>query len=281
VAYAAAAIRYAGRRRIVGMGFNIDAYRRNAAPVSYEDLDYAGFAERPLSAGALRCLRYMCDIESHTVCYLRDLLVTPSHADPVITTFLTMWAYEEYWHGEALARVLAAHAIPTGDGHVRQVRERGGLADRLSPIKQAIFANLVGDDFIAVHMSFGAINEWSTHAGYARLAAIEDHPVLTELLERIMRQETRHVAFYATQARERLADSSRARRLTRFALRRFWAPVGSGVMPRAETGHLLGFLLRGEAGRRIVAQIDERIDKLPGLSGLGLVRKAMLQYGLG
>ncbi len=40
----------------------------------------------------------MCDVESHTVCYLRDLLVTPSHADPEVTTFLTMWNYEEYWH---------------------------------------------------------------------------------------------------------------------------------------------------------------------------------------
>jgi hypothetical protein len=45
-------------------------------------------------------------------------------------------------------------------------------------------------------MTWGAINEWCTHAGYARLIERERHPVLTELLERIMRQETRHVAFY-------------------------------------------------------------------------------------
>jgi hypothetical protein len=261
------------------MSFDIDAYRRNTTPVEYEDLDYGAFRTRPLSAGALRCLQYMCDIESHTVCYLRDLLVTPSHADPQVTTFLTMWAFEEYWHGEALARVLAAHGIASDEEHIRAVRARLGWRDRLSPVRQAIVANLVGADFIAVHMTFGAINEWSTYAGYARLAAVENHPVLTELLGRIMRQETRHVAFYASQARARLRRSAKARRLTRFALRAFWSPVGSGVMPEAETRHLLGFLLTGEAGGRIPAKLDERVDKLPGLAGLRLMTKAMDRYG--
>ncbi|GIH17908.1 hypothetical protein [Rugosimonospora africana] len=262
------------------MAFDTDTYARTVSPVGFDDLDYASFTERPLSAGALRCLRYMCDIENHTVCYLRDLLVTPSHADPEVTTFLTMWAYEEYWHGEALARVLAAHGIPTGDGHIRQVREGLGWRDRLTPVGTSLIANLIGADFVAVHMTWGAINEWSTHAGYARLAELEDHPVLTRLLDRIMRQETRHVAFYASQARERLRGSAHARRLTRFALRRFWAPVGAGVMPRAETGHLMRFLLGDARGRMLATQIDEKIDRLPGLAGLGLVRRASSSYAV-
>lgn len=260
------------------MAFDIDSYKDTVAPIEYRDLDYAAFAAHPLSPGALRCLRYMCDIESHTVCYLRDLLVTPSHADPVVTTFLTMWSYEEYWHGEALAAVLAAHGIPTGDAHIRAVRTRLGWRDRLSPIQQALAANLVGTDFIAVHMTFGAINEWSTHAGYKRLTALENHPVLTALLNRIMRQETRHVAFYTTQARQRLERSAKARRLTRFALRRFWTPVGAGVMPIAETRHLLHFLLGDSEGRRTLARIDEQVDRLPGLSGLNLLRRAAARY---
>ena len=263
------------------MSFDIDSYRLAATPVAYRDLDYSAFASRPLSRGALRCLRYMCDIESHTICYLRDLLVTPSHADPQVTTFLTMWAYEEYWHGEALAAVLDAHGVPTDEAHIRTLRTRLGWRDRLSPIRQAVAANVVGTDFVAVHMTFGAINEWSTHAGYARLSAIENHPVLSELLGRIMRQETRHVAFYVTQARERLTRSQRARRLTRFALRRFWSPVGAGVMPRAETRHLLQFLLGDDTGRRAIGHIDEKIDGLPGPAGLNLVSRAATGYGIG
>jgi hypothetical protein len=123
-------------------------------------------------------------------------------------------------------------------------------------------------------MTWGAINEWCTHAGYARLVERERHPVLTELLERIMRQETRHVAFYVSQARARPNASRCARRLTRCALRRFWQPVGSCVMPPAETRHLLSYLLAGQGGERTVANIDGRVDRLPGLEGLGLVKRA-------
>jgi hypothetical protein len=241
----------------VAHAFDIGAYSRTAAPVTDADLDYGAFAHRPLSPGALRCLRYMCDIESHTVCYLRDLLVTPSHADREVTTFLTMWTYEEYWHGEVLAKVLDAHGIPTGNSHIRGLREGLGWRDRMAPIWQALAANLVGTDFVA------------------------DHPVLTELLARIMRQETRHVAFYVSQARDRLATSRRAQRLTRFALRRFWEPVGSGVMPRAETRHLLRFLFAGQgAGSSPFDRIDDRIHRLPGLAGLRLLRRAATAYGI-
>lgn len=257
------------------MTFCMEEYTRSAAPVRIDDLDLAAFRTRPLSAAGLRCLRYMCDIEHHTVCYLRDLLVTPSHTDPRITAFLTMWNYEEYWHGEALAAVLAAHGVPGGDDHVRAVRLAQGWRDRVAPIRQAVLAQTIGEDFVAVHMTWGAVNEWSTHAGYARLADREAHPVLTELLKRVMRQETRHVAFYVSQARERLAASRRAQRLTRFALRRFWQPVGSGVMPRADTRHLLAYLLAGPEGERAAAGIDARVDRLPGLAGLGLVGRAV------
>lgn len=263
-----------------GMAFQIDQFKRAAAPVRYEDLDYRSFAGRPLSGAALRCLRYMCDVEDYTVCYLRDLLVTPSHRDPVISTFLTMWNYEEHWHGEALARVLGAHGIPTGDEHIRAIRVAQGWRDTIAPVKHVLAARLAGEDYIAVHMAWGAINEWSTHAGYARLAEREGHPVLSELLSRIMRQETRHVAFYATQARDRLSASRRARMLTRWALKRFWAPVGSTVMPADDTRHLLGYLLSGPDGAQVVTRIDDKIDRLPGLGGLGLTRRAAADWGV-
>jgi hypothetical protein len=256
------------------MSFSVDKYARIAAPVRWDDIDLvAGFRDRPLSAATLRVLRYMCDIESHTVCYLRDLLVTPSHADPEVTTFLTMWNYEEYWHGEVLADVLAAHGVSTGADHVRALRTRQGWKDKLAPMRQALIANLVGEDFIATHMSWGAVNEWLTHAGYTRLMQIENHPTLSEVLSRIAAQETRHIAFYATQARERLERSSRARRLTRLALATAWQPVGANVMPRSEVRHLVTHLLGGSAGLQMADRVDARIDTLPGMEGLGLVRR--------
>ncbi|GIH02447.1 hypothetical protein Rhe02_05140 [Rhizocola hellebori] len=260
------------------MAFDIDAYQNTAGRVRDDDIDYAQFTHRPLSPDALRCLRYMSDIESHTVCYLRDLLVTPSHVDPAVTTFLTMWVFEEHWHGEVLAKVLAAHGISTGSAHISAVRRRLGWRDRMAPIGQALIANIVGEDFVAVHMTWGAINEWSAYAGYARLAELEQHPTLSELLTRIIRQEARHAAFYASQARDRLAASARARRLTRFALRRFWEPVGAGVALRSETAHMLRHLFSDTAGRRVIDQVDERVHRLPGLENLNLVRNASATY---
>jgi hypothetical protein len=255
------------------MSFSVDKYARTAAPVRWDDIELGAFRDRPLSPGTLRVLRYMCDIESHTVCYLRDVLVTPSHTDPEVTTFLTMWNYEEYWHGEVLADVLAAHGIATGDDHVRAVRLRQGWKDRLSPIRQSVLANLIGDDFVATHMSWGAVNEWLTHAGYLRLTQIERHPVLTEVLSRIAAQETRHIGFYVSQARRRLERSRRARRLTRLALLAAWQPVGANVMPRAEVRHLVSHLLAGDDGLKAAARVDARIDTLPGLEGLRLVQR--------
>src|SRR5690349_12797050 len=104
------------------MAFDIAEYTNTARRVQEDDVDYDAFRDRPLSKDALRSLRYMSDVESHTICYLRDLLVTPSHKDPEITAFLTMWAFEEFWHGEALDKVLRAHDIPATYGHIRRVR---------------------------------------------------------------------------------------------------------------------------------------------------------------
>jgi hypothetical protein len=252
------------------MAFDITQYAQTAAPVRFDDLDYAAFKDQPLSAEALRCMRFMSDIESHTICYLRDLLVTPSHADPDVTTFLTMWALEEYWHGEALAKVLEVHGIKTGAEHIRKLRKGLGWRDRIAPINQAVIANIVGVDYVAVHMSWGAINEWATHAAYTGLMEKENHPVLSTLLERVMRQESRHVAFYASQAKDRLTRSSKARKLTRFALKRFWAPVGSDVVPP----HEIKFITRHLFSERVCQQIDEKIDKLPGQEGLGLLARS-------
>lgn len=257
------------------MSFDLDAYRRTVTPVSWDDVDFDAFRVRPLSQEGLRCLRYMHDVESHTVCYLRDLLLTESHKDPRITTFLTMWNYEEYWHGVAIGAVLAAHGEPCEAERIGPMRARQGFRDKLSPITSYVGGLLLGDDFIALHMTWGAVNEWSTQTGYERLIERENHPELTKLLKRIAKQESRHIAFYATEARERLARSRTARLATRFALKTRWSPVGSGVMPLAETDFLLGFLMGGSTGENYADRIDSHVDKLPGLDGLHLVQNAL------
>jgi len=64
------------------MTFDAPNFQRNSAKPGIGDIDFDGFKNQPLDAEALRCLRCMHDVESHTVCYLRDVLVTRAHHDP-------------------------------------------------------------------------------------------------------------------------------------------------------------------------------------------------------
>ncbi len=163
------------------MRFDIETYKSVVARLDDSDIDYDRFRTEPLSADALRCVRYMHDVEHHTACYLRDLLVTRAHRDPRMTTFLTCWAYEELWHGEALGKVLAAHGEAAGAPRIEATRRRTRWVDAISPFLMAV-TSAATPHLTAVHMTWGAVNEWTTQAGYARLAQRCDHPVLTELL---------------------------------------------------------------------------------------------------
>lgn len=256
------------------MSFDMQTYRRLSEKLDLDDIDLGSFRHRPLSPDALRCLGYMHDVESHTVCYLRDVLVTRAHRDPEVTSFLTLWNYEEFWHGEAIAGILAAHDEAAGNGRIAALRQRLPRGDAWRPLSFQVASTLT-PHLTAVHMTWGAINEWTTQAAYARLAALADHPTLTEVLRRIMKQEGRHIDFYATQARARLSASRGAQKITRWALRRFWAPVGSGVVPDQEVTFLRTFLFGDEDGRAMAARIDRRVDRLPGLGGLNLLRGAV------
>ena len=259
------------------MNFDIDRYVASVAALDDSDIDYDDFRRHPLPDDALRCLRYMHDVEHHTVCYLRDLLVTRAHDDPVITTFLTMWAYEEFWHGEAIGKVLRAHGEIAGRPRIDAARERVG-SGRLGTLG-TMFASMLTEHIVTVSLTWGAVNEWTTQAAYVRLAQRTGHPTLAELVRRIAKQEGRHIDFYASEATRRL-ENRRAQRMTRWALTRFWTPVGSGVMPHEETVHLITYLFGDDEGAEMARRIDRRIDRLPGLSGLALIDGARRDYAL-
>src|SRR5207302_10151339 len=105
-----------------------------------------------------------------------------------------------------------------------------------------------------------------------------NHPVLTELLRRIMRQEGRHIDFYAGEAHRRLESDRKAQWLTRFALRKLWRPVGATVKSRADVAGLISYLFSDADGLEMARRIDRRIDRLPGLGGLHIAEKARQEY---
>jgi rubrerythrin len=256
------------------MAFDIDQYAAGSRAVRWDDLDLDHFQDHPLPPDTLRTLRYMTDVEYHTICYTRDLLTTPSHTDDEVARFMITWNREEFWHGEALAAVLRVHGIEVGFDQLRANRLKFGWRDYLDPVGQSLAGRLVGKDFIAVHMAWGAANEYTAVAAYKRMAALVSDPVLAELLRRIAQQETKHVAFYVSQARQRLAASRKAQRITRFLLNRAWAPVGSSINERSEVAFVFGQLMGGPEGTAEARRLDGNISALPGMQGLTIFERA-------
>lgn len=252
---------------------DLTKYLNASRRLDLSGIDFDRVGDYPLSAGEIRALTYMMDIETHTIVYLRDLLSSPAAYDPEVTAFLSLWVYEEFWHGEALSAFLRAAGrryTPQRTARIRRSADAGGAMIR--GLKSLAARRLPG--FVAVHMAWGAVNELSTLHGYKRIIATTQHPILAELLARIVKDERRHYAFYRAQARLRMQQDLRARRLVRWALNRFWAPVGSGVRPQAETDFVIGSLFGGPDGAAAIAAMDDEIERLPGLAGLGLLKRA-------
>jgi hypothetical protein len=130
-------------------------------------------------------------------------------------------------------------------------------------------------DFPALHMAWGAVNELSTLQSYHRLIQNTRNPILVDMLTRIIKDERRHFAFYRAQARMRLERSPRARRITRWALERLWAPVGTGVRPQQETDFVVVHLFGDEEGHQVAREMDEILGELPGLGGIRIFRTAL------
>ncbi|MFN8052160.1 MAG: hypothetical protein U0Q22_12020 [Acidimicrobiales bacterium] len=261
------------------MKIPIEKFQEQGGRIVTDDLDFESFRSDPLPENVLRCIEYMHDIEYQTVLYTRELLMTPAWKDPQFTAFVTLWNYEEYWHGQALGRVLEMHDRPAHDERLVAMREFGKRYLFWSP---AIFW-LLGHGvrrFPAVHMTWGAIQEWTANAAYNRLGQLAGHPTLSELLGRIMRQEGRHAGFYSAWARDLLEDDRRSQWVTRQFLTRQWDIVGNGDVPRSETAFVGALLFGTGDGHELVDRIEQRIDMLPGLSGLNLVRSAIAQAKL-
>ncbi len=259
------------------MTFDIQSYQRHGGRLQLDGMDFDDFRDEPLSPAAIQCLQYMHDVEFHTACYLRNLLNTKAHHDPELTGFLAIWNYEELWHGEALAAVLAHHDLPGGTERVASMRRRLGWRLTASPLGWMAMSAAI-PHFIAVHMTIGAVNEWTTQAAYSRLATVAGHPTLTALLKRIMRQEGRHIDYYASHAKSELSQSKVARKVTRGLLNTVWQPVGATVMPKSEMASLAQTLFTGPDGQAALDRIDHRVSHLPGMEGLRIAADAVAGY---
>lgn len=258
------------------MTFDMREQTDRASAVIPDDLDLGEFETTPLSTHTVRCLQYLCAVERHTIRHMRDVLVTPSHTDPVVTEFLTGWAFQEFWMGETLDALIGHHRPPPAHPPPSRVRIAQEVRDRFAPVRQSVLANTIGEDFVAIHMVWAYLDTCLTGTAYARIAELDGHPELNALVDRIRAVKDLHRDFYAEQALNRLSRSRRARTLARHAMSLVWKPPGAAIHARAETRFVLRHLFDG----RLAQHLDRRLDSLPGLDGLRIVSSAMATFGV-
>jgi len=234
-------------------------------PLDLAGIDWDSIADHPLADDVRRVLTYMQDVESHTVVFPRTFFSQRALEDEYIGPFLICWLYEEGMHGRALSKFIACA------GHPVPPRTRGRTTVR-DMIDRAVTRTMsaVWPDFLALHMAWAAVHECTTIQAYRRMTERNDHPILNELLRRIIRDETRHYAFYMWQAEQRLSRPKAARRV-RAIMDRFYTPVGASHQPDALARWVSAFLFGGEDGRAAATRVDQSIAKLPGFSNARLV----------
>lgn len=250
----------------------MDSFLASSGRVSTAGIDYEAGARAGLSSDEVFALTYFADVENQSLRYLRTLLSMKVAFEPEVAAFLATWNYEEFFHGFELEQLLKACDVSLAPG--RRVQKQAGarLNERVEALLLPLLSRLYEADFPAVYFTFGALQELTTLRGYERLAARTANPALALLCRRIAKQERRHFGWYFRRARRALARSGRARFLTRHALRLNWVPVGAGVHSPPEVARLFRVLFYPrEDARAVVQEIDRRVERLPGLSGLRLM----------
>ncbi len=243
--------------------FDVEKYVRNSKKVDISDIDLSQAANYPISDDEVRALTYMCDIESHTIVYLRAILNTCAVEDAQTTSFLSCWAYEEFFHGHTIRQFLDAIGAPVSPTRMLEVQKASSLTEWLKEMGSSILCRF-SRHFHGAYLTYGAISELSTLEGYGVMARRTQNPILAEVVRRLAKDERRHFSFYFNKARLELQHKN-AQRLTNFVIRNFWLPVGGGVKPDGEVSWILSFILGDPEGAEIANRIDTTIAKLPGL----------------
>ncbi|MGZ6962626.1 MAG: hypothetical protein ACXVKA_00295 [Acidimicrobiia bacterium] len=220
-----------------------------------------------LSADEVFQLTYAAQVEWGTEGTFASLDIS---RDPVVRRFLRIWLEQEVVHARLLARTLERCGANVAPIHREPKHRRGAARGKL--LNQ--LARLgVGDDFFAVHMSWGAVNELTTMRFYTVMRSRTRSELLRKVLRDVMAQEALHYSFYRTVAIRRLARNPRGQRIVRWVLEHLWSPVGVGLRTQSDVDRLMLGLF-GDRPDQIV-QMDSQINRIPGLADLNLIRRTL------
>jgi hypothetical protein len=220
----------------------------------------------------------MRDVEVLTDMYWQEMRRTPTGKDPMISKFMERLGVEEVFHGEIINRFINEAGIETPGKWKQQVRRAVSRYYRFNTFLITSLTNLIGRRFTATHMTFGAIHEMSTMQAYRRLEKLAAHPVLTRILNGIIREESAHTKFYSGIARIELKKNAAAQRLSRFVIENFWEPVGQGSLGKHRAKYVISTLFGEEGGLEWLDKtVTQRARSFPGFSDLTRVTDSIDQ----
>jgi hypothetical protein len=252
--------------------FELDRFIELSGAIKLDDIDWEEASRVGITDEEERIVRYISATESYTILYMRDLLSGHSVKDPEITAFLSVWVFEELWHGRALDKLLAAVGRPMDrfDRVVANVSFRELLEQFL-----AGFAANLTPRWIPTHMTWGAINESTAAMAYRALEAHTQNPALKKICSRAAKQERKHFSFYYHQAQKRLDGDEKAQKFCKFVLQAFWKPVGATVAGKETLEFMAAKFFSDAAGKEMLREADETIRALPGLGWFGMITPAV------
>jgi hypothetical protein len=256
------------------MTFDVREFARTARGSHRGELDLDSLTAADVDADAARLVRTMRDLERHTMERMRNVLVTATHKDARVTAFLTTWAFEKFWIADALDAVLEAtgHDLTSPAGARR--RSLAERVERRGPIARAVFGNIAGPELVAAHVTTGLIDEWVTTAAYARLGEIA--PAVRPVADLVIELKARHILFLAEDARRRLTESARARRLSAKEVKRSAWPLGAIDRSADDRSAFEAAVFGGAEGAARATEIADRVAELPGLGAVAPVVAARL-----
>lgn len=253
-----------------------EGQERTLTPEYISAIPWHQVKDYPLDERFVPVLLYMRDVETLTDMYHREMQRTPTGKDPYISKFMERWGIEEVTHGEVLNRFLNEAGYETDENWQTQVRANVSPFYNAHMYLLTTLTNFIGRKFTATHMTFGAIHEMSTAQGYRRMIALADHPVLTQILNAVIREEAAHTKFYWNVARLELRKNEFAQRIARFVIDHFYAPVGQGSLPKKRTEYALGTLFGDKDSLEVIDKtVTQRVRQLPGFADITKINEAI------
>lgn len=232
-------------------------------PLDPDKYDWSLASRYPLRDDELFRLTYAAQVEWGTEGTFASLNIT---RDPIVRRFLRIWLKQEIVHANLFARLLDEHGVDVVPLHrTRQQRLAAWRGQMVNRLARAV----VGRDFFGVHMTWGAVNELTTLRFYGIIRDRTEHPLLAQILRDVMAQEALHYSFYKRAATDRLRDNPRGQKVVRFAMRKLWSIVGTGLRSTEDADRLgLGI---AEDAPGLIGVMDGAIGRIPGMKDLQLL----------